>query len=840
MIVDEAHRLKNEHSQLSEVLRTLSSKYRLLLTGTPLQNNLHELWALLNFLLPETFDSSAEFDEVFNAEEKQIKDGILTMLHRILRPFMLRRLKSDVEKALPPKIETLVFVGMSQKQKELYLSVLNKDHDAVLGNTKEKARLLNILMQLRKAANHPYLFDGVEDRSIPAHDCEHLIQMSGKVAVLDKLLAKLKAAGSRVLIFSQMTRMLDILEDYLIYRGYEYCRIDGNTGTQARDEAMEIFNAPNSPKFCFLLSTRSGGLGINLATADVVILFDSDWNPQMDLQAQDRAHRIGQKKQVRVYRLITESTVEEKIIERAEIKLRLDALVIQQGRLSSKSQKLNQKDVQEMIQYGADKIFRSKESAITDEDIDLILSRGEAKTVEFNDKLQKHVGLLSLGSQGAGSAAGAGGSGGLSAGSGGVGLVLDGSDNGPLLPVDENARERKFDLLLKISEAIPKQRERKKRLNYSTEDYFRAAMSAAKPVRTNVLKVPRLPKMLDFQFYNEARLRELYEKEREFYETYQDDPDPPATSGLTKEEQDERDKLEAEAYGEWNRRHYQAYIRACERFGRDNIEKISQNVMGKTAQEVIAYHKVFWSRYKQLRGWERIIRSIERSELRKERNKAVEQLIAKKLSKYPNLEVAMTRVSFKYNTKNNPAAKGYTPENDAFFLCGVSREGYGEWDAMRQAIRDTPELRFDYFMQSRSALEVHRRVDTLVRILEKEAEEDAAAAEEKKGGDAAASGMGPSATVGAAAASAVGSAMGAKGKAAGGKKPAAAARRAGKRPPEASAPPKSPRSPKRPKLATTPAGGGGAEQAQGQDANAERNYSDSVSHSLALESGSHS
>jgi SWI/SNF-related matrix-associated actin-dependent regulator of chromatin subfamily A member 5 len=159
--------------------------------------------------------------------------------------------------------------------------------------------------------------------------------------LLDKLLAKLKEQGSRVLLFSQMTRLLDVLEDYMTIKGYEYCRIDGNTKGEDRDGSMEEFNRPGSPKFIFLLSTRAGGLGINLPTADVVILYDSDWNPQVDLQAQDRAHRIGQKKQVRVFRFITEGTVEEKIVERAERKLYLDAVVIQQGRLLDQNKSLS-------------------------------------------------------------------------------------------------------------------------------------------------------------------------------------------------------------------------------------------------------------------------------------------------------------------------------------------------------------------------------------------------------------------------------------------------------------------------------------------------------------------
>ncbi|NXF28006.1 SMCA5 regulator, partial [Rhodinocichla rosea] len=127
------------------------------------------------------------------------------------------------------------------------------------------------------------------------------------------------------------TRVLDILEDYCMWRNYEYCRLDGQTPHNERQASINAFNDPDSSKFVFMLSTRAGGLGINLATADVVILYDSDWNPQVDLQAMDRAHRIGQTKTVRVFRFITDNTVEERIVERAEMKLRLDSIVIQQG-----------------------------------------------------------------------------------------------------------------------------------------------------------------------------------------------------------------------------------------------------------------------------------------------------------------------------------------------------------------------------------------------------------------------------------------------------------------------------------------------------------------------------
>lgn len=345
LVLDEAHRVKNEGSRLARVLRGMHVNYRLLLTGTPLQNNLHELWALLNFLLPEIFHSSEKFDEWFNLsdnDDNDSKQNLVRQLHKILKPFMLRRLKADVERDLLPKVEVLLYTGFSDIQRELYKKTLMREMAVLQSNATKssksgakskagKAKLCNIVMQLRKVCNHPYLFDGVEDRSLPP-DGEHLIENCGKLRLLDKLLARLKQGGHRVLIFSQMTRLLDILEDYCFIRKHDYCRLDGQTPHDLRTEYIDAFNAKDSSKFIFLLSTRAGGLGINLQTADTVILFDSDWNPQVDLQAQDRAHRIGQKKQVHIYRLVTQDTIEEKILERAELKLRLDAVVIQQGR----------------------------------------------------------------------------------------------------------------------------------------------------------------------------------------------------------------------------------------------------------------------------------------------------------------------------------------------------------------------------------------------------------------------------------------------------------------------------------------------------------------------------
>ncbi|KAG9144378.1 hypothetical protein Leryth_017508 [Lithospermum erythrorhizon] len=215
IIIDEAHRIKNENSLLSKTMRIYNTNYRLLITGTPLQNNLHELWALLNFLLPEIFSSAETFDEWFQISGENDQQEVVQQLHKVLRPFLLRRLKSDVEKGLPPKKETILKVGMSQMQKQYYKALLQKDLEVVNAGG-ERKRLLNIAMQLRKCCNHPYLFQGAEPGP-PYTTGDHLVENAGKMVLLDKLLPKLKERDSRVLIFSQMTRLLDILEDYLMY-----------------------------------------------------------------------------------------------------------------------------------------------------------------------------------------------------------------------------------------------------------------------------------------------------------------------------------------------------------------------------------------------------------------------------------------------------------------------------------------------------------------------------------------------------------------------------------------------------------------------------------------------
>ncbi|GKU85565.1 hypothetical protein SLEP1_g222 [Rubroshorea leprosula] len=335
IIIDEGHRIKNASCKLNADLKHYHSSHRLLLTGTPLQNNLEELWALLNFLLPNIFNSSEDFSQWFNkpfesngdnsADEALLSEEenllIINRLHQVLRPFVLRRLKHKVENELPEKIERLVRCEASAYQKLLMKRV--EENLGSIGNTKARS-VHNSVMELRNICNHPYLSQlhaEEVDSSLPKHYLPSLIRLCGKLEMLDRLLPKLKATDHRVLFFSTMTRLLDIMEEYLTMKQYRYLRLDGHTSGNDRGALIDGFNKPNSPFFIFLLSIRAGGVGVNLQAADTVILFDTDWNPQVDLQAQARAHRIGQKKDVLVLRFETVQTVEEQVRASAEHKL---------------------------------------------------------------------------------------------------------------------------------------------------------------------------------------------------------------------------------------------------------------------------------------------------------------------------------------------------------------------------------------------------------------------------------------------------------------------------------------------------------------------------------------
>ncbi|KAG9480907.1 hypothetical protein GDO78_010270 [Eleutherodactylus coqui] len=427
MVLDEAQALKSSSSVRWRILLQFQCRNRLLLTGTPIQNTMAELWALLHFIMPTLFDSHDEFNEWFSkdieshAENKSaIDENQLSRLHMILKPFMLRRIKKDVENELSDKIEILMYCNLTSRQKLLYQALKNKISiddllQSSMGTTQQAqnttSSLMNLVMQFRKVCNHSELFERQETRSplylalkpyqiskflyrqgnteffnysvnrwlhsllspfapdyiqqslfhrkrsdeescfsflrfiniSPAEmsnlmrhghqariDKESLITDSGKLYALDLLLTRLKSQGHRVLIYSQMTRMIDLLEEYMVYRKHTYMRLDGSSKISERRDMVADFQS-RADIFVFLLSTRAGGLGINLTAADTVIFYDSDWNPTVDQQAMDRAHRLGQTKQVTVYRLICKGTIEERILQRAKEKSEIQRVVISGG-----------------------------------------------------------------------------------------------------------------------------------------------------------------------------------------------------------------------------------------------------------------------------------------------------------------------------------------------------------------------------------------------------------------------------------------------------------------------------------------------------------------------------
>lgn len=400
MIVDEGHRMKNAGSKLSGTIsQYYQTRFRLILTGTPLQNSLPELWALLNFVLPTIFKSVKSFDEWFNTpfantagqekidltEEEQLL--VIRRLHKVLRPFLLRRLKKDVEKDLPDKQERIIKCNFSSLQAKLYKQLVTHNRllvsDGKGGKTGMRG-LSNMLMQLRKLCNHPFVFEEVESQINPHKVSNDLLwRTSGKFELLDRVLPKFQATGHRVLMFFQMTQIMNIMEDFMRLRGITYLRLDGSTKADERSELLRLFNAPNSPYFCFLLSTRAGGLGLNLQTADTVIIYDSDWNPHQDLQAQDRAHRIGQKNEVRILRLISSNSVEEKILERAQYKLDMDGKVIQAGKFDNKSTNEERDAMLRVMLESAEAAENLEQEEMDDDDLNNLMMRSEEELPIF-------------------------------------------------------------------------------------------------------------------------------------------------------------------------------------------------------------------------------------------------------------------------------------------------------------------------------------------------------------------------------------------------------------------------------------------------------------------------
>jgi len=403
IIIDEGHRIKNHESKLSTILaQQYTSRNRLLLTGTPLQNSLGELWALLNFLLPKVFKSCDTFENWFSAPFENMPEGeqqanqilseeesllIIRRLHQVLQPFVLRRLKSDVLKMgeqLPTKQEDIILCDMSAWQQHTYARIV-KQEPVLFTNEQGKTcydKLSNPAMQMRKIVNHPYLFH--VEYSYNVDDGPELWRASGKFNMLDACILKLLKTDHRVLVFNQMVKVVDLQERLLRYRDIPFLRLDGNTKPEERSALVKEFNSPETKYHVFLLTTRAGGLGVNLQTADTVIIFDSDWNPQADLQAADRAHRIGQQREVRILRFITANSVEQNVLDRANYKRGLEQKIVEAGMFDEKSKDSErQARLRDLLREQDDGEDQDKEELPTPEELNQVLSRGEHEIEVF-------------------------------------------------------------------------------------------------------------------------------------------------------------------------------------------------------------------------------------------------------------------------------------------------------------------------------------------------------------------------------------------------------------------------------------------------------------------------
>merc|ERR550532_525684 len=460
-----------------------------------------------------------------------------------------------------------------------------------------------------------------------------------------------------------------------------------------------------------MLSTRAGGLGINLYTADVVILFDSDWNPQMDLQAMDRAHRIGQKKQVRVFRLVVENTVDEKIVEKAEIKLKLDRMVIQQGKLAEQKANLNKDEMVNMIRHGASHIFSSKEGELTDVDIDKLLETGERRTAEQQEKLAA-LGESSLRT-----------------------FTIDNVEEKSVYAFEgEDFRDKTKDIGLNW--IAPPKRERK--ANYAVDAYFREALRTGsnEPKAHKAPRPPKQPIVQDFQFFP-ARLFELLDNEIYFYRQTVGYRVPLNTDlgadakklqkeeqrkideayDLNEDEQEEKEDLLTQGFTNWSKRDFNTFIRLHEKYGRDDIDQISKEVEGKTPEEVKEYSTIFWERSQELQDIDRIMTQIEKGETKIQRRALIKKALDAKIAQY---RAPFHQLRIAYGTNKG---KNYTEEEDRFLVCMLHKLGFDKenvYEELRSTVRNAPQFRFDWFIKSRTAMELQRRCNTLITLIERE------------------------------------------------------------------------------------------------------------------------
>ena len=544
-------------------------------------------------------------------------------------------------------------------------------------------------MQLRKVCNHPFLFPGSEEGP-PFVTDERIVKASGKMLLLDKLLQKLKETGHRVLLFSQMTAILSIIEDYLVYRGYGYTRIDGNTDNEERIKSIDEFNKPNSPLFIFLLSTRAGGLGINLATADTVIIFDSDWNPQQDQQAAARAHRLGQTRPVTIYRLVTSPSVEERVVHRAQLKLRLDRLINANDKDDKRAKdKVSAEELLRMVQETADtfllkgkdqaaeadssKKIKSEEIEEPDIDIDInkIISEGEQRTTEMMQELDKEAGK-------------------------GLFSLDDGSFSAPL-----------------SEEATIKLRQRNREKNEEKLDAIRLSKrTETVDYRVQSSRLFKRPihqfKPFDLQF-NPPRLSELLEKERILYET-----EDSLQLLSPEEEQEKNDLIAKNPFNTWRRQDVSLFVKAICELGKDKYGDIAKRI-GKTTKEVKGYSDIFWERAKEFPSGISYLTQIKRAETKKSQ---MERRVNVLTGFFKSAVCGEDSIMYLLSCCLRKRKGSYTDMDNAILLNGMHEIGYGNWDALQDFLQNNDKSKMNFYIRTRDSSELAFHCNALLDSLE--------------------------------------------------------------------------------------------------------------------------
>ena len=586
--------------------------------------------------------------------------------------------------------EIYLYFGMSEMQKQLYKQILTKNIDVVNG-AGDRLQLLNVLMQLRKWCNHPYLFDGMEPGP-PYEDGPHLYENSMKFKVMDVLLKKIIEKGSKVLIFSQMTKLLDILDDYLRFKNIPYWRIDGQTSAIDRETRIEDFQSEGSDKLVFILSTRAGGLGIDLFAANVVIIFDSDWNPQVDLQAIDRAHRIGQTKEVTIYRFVTEGTVEDVIVKRAARKLKVDHLIMQKGKFRHGSkEKISKDDMMNAIHWGAQEIVMSKDETITEKDVEKILKYGNEKTDEINNELNQIETKFNLND-----------------------ISLTGNENNDAHEMyyfegEDYKHKRKLNGEFGFIETL---RERKPKAGgYDIDQYYREAFNVPAKDKKRLKGWRAVANGgYEHQFFNIDRLDELDNKYIK-YKEYEENPDKfeKAPPKLSKKEEAEKERLLGEGFSNWSKKDFFQYLKWWERYGRNDYDMILSEMINKTKEELVDYSKVFWSQCSEMKNGD--VRYQERIE-------KAETIIFKDLNKAIGWEAKRSKKSMAKLLEDDD----FSEEEDKFILKSLYKYGYGSWELIKADIRNCQKFRFNWKILSKTVNDIRRRWDYLLEVFKDQEE----------------------------------------------------------------------------------------------------------------------